>query len=82
MGEGLSYILFNLTHGIFTPYPWYMYIDPHPWYFDTLPMVICTPYPWYFDELIPDCRFLLKMTKFHHIIFYLKKNIDGVYIFY
>jgi hypothetical protein len=32
-------------------------------------------------ELVPDCRLLLKMTKFH-IIFYLKKNIDDVYIFY
>jgi hypothetical protein len=36
---------------------------------------------------IPFCRthiddFLLKMTKFDHIIFYLKKNIDDVYIFY
>ena len=30
---------------------------------------------------IPYCRFLLKMTKFHHIIFYLKKIIDGVYKF-
>jgi hypothetical protein len=30
---------------------------------------------------IPYCRLLLKMTKFHHIIFYLKKNIDDVYIF-
>ena len=31
---------------------------------------------------IPYCRLLLKMTKFHHIIFYLKKNINDVYIFY
>ena len=31
---------------------------------------------------IPYCRLLLKMSKFHHIIFYLKKNIDDVYIFY
>ena len=30
----------------------------------------------------PFCRLLLKMTKFHNIIFYLKKNIDDVYIFY
>jgi hypothetical protein len=31
---------------------------------------------------IPYCRLFLKMTKFHIIIFYLKKNIDDVYIFY
>ena len=31
---------------------------------------------------IPFCQILLKITKFHHIIFYLKKNIDDVYIFY
>jgi hypothetical protein len=28
------------THGILTPYPWY--IEP-------LSMVFCPPYPWYFD---------------------------------
>ena len=31
---------------------------------------------------IPYCQLLLKMTKFHNIIFYLNKNIDDVYIFY
>ena len=35
-----------------------------------------SPFCW-----IPYCRLLLKMTKFHNIIFYLKKNIDDVYIF-
>ena len=38
-------------------------------------------------ELVPDCRIpycrlFLKMTKFHIIILYLKKNIDDVYISY
>jgi hypothetical protein len=46
------------THGILTPYPWYInplpmvyrppypwYIDPNPWYFDPLPHGISTPLP-------------------------------------
>jgi hypothetical protein len=56
----------STTHGILTPYPWY--IDPpthgiltplpmvywptYPWYFDPLPMVYWPPYPWYFDPPI------------------------------
>ena len=31
---------------------------------------------------ISYCWLLLKMTKFHNIIFYLKKNIDDVYIIF
>jgi hypothetical protein len=57
--DPLPMVFWCPTHGILTPYLWYIAPPPpplsmvfwptYPWYIDPLSMVIWPPYPWYFD---------------------------------